>query len=127
MLTTYSISKGNDFIVVCIKPIQETSSISSSLRLSKNDIDLIINTVGMTSANEISNHFIYTLARTYMQKITAHIAESTRYIDDENLNQLLIDYCKKMDHDEIQIMSKETYMQFVEELTEIIKETFNVD
>ena len=124
LLTTYEINRGDNCIVLTIKPIQNLSTISATLRLGQSDIDYIKKTIIDCKAEDLTNHYIYTLAREYMKKITQHLAEATHFIQDENLSGAIVQYCKQNDNDEIQIMSKETYDKMYNETLETIKELF---
>ena len=62
-----------------------------------------------------------------MRKITKHLVECTHFIADENLCGAIIQYCKQLDNDEIQIMNKETYENMYNDTVKVIKEIFGED
>ena len=68
----------------------------------------------------VIQHFIYSLSRQFSAHVIAFLAESSKYIDDEKLSSSIVDYCKKIDNDAIQIMSFKEYEDFQGEIRELI-------
>ena len=121
MLTKQSVvkSSNDNCIIASISSLIENSSLNaSSIMLSKNDIDNM-KTV-FPDLTTVIQHFIYSLSRQFSAHVIAFLAESSKYIDDEKLSNNIIDYCKKIDNDAIQIMSFKEYEDFQSEIRELI-------
>ena len=121
MLTKQSVvkSSNDNCIIASISSLIENSSLNaSSIMLSKNDIDNM-KTV-FPDLTTVIQHFIYSLSRQFSAHVIAFLAEASKYIDDEKLSSSIVDYCKKIDNDAIQIMSFKEYEDFQGEIRELI-------
>lgn len=121
MLTRQSVvkSSNDNCIIASISSLIENSSLnSSSIMLSKNDIDNMKKV--FPDLTTVIQHFIYSLSRQFSAHVIAFLAESSKYIDDETLSNNIVDYCKKIDNDAIQIMSFKEYEDFQGEIRELI-------
>lgn len=116
MKTEYSISYGDGSMVLSLKPLCKHITLISSFRLTndlanalydaKQDWDIII------------RELIYGLVREFSDRLVQDLAEASQYIDDKDLQDAIITYCKKIDADVIEIIS---HTQFEEMYNALLK------
>lgn len=116
MKTEYSISYGDGSIVLSLKPLFKETTLVSSFRLT-NDLASALYDVKQ-DWDPIIRELIYGLVREFSFRLVQDLAEASQYIDDKDLQDSIMTYCKKIDADAIEIIS---HTQFEEMYNALLK------
>lgn len=116
MKTEYSISYGDGSIVLSLKPLFKQTTLVSSFRLTNDLANALYD--AKQDWDSIIRELIYGLVREFSYRLVQDLAEASQYIDDKDLQDSIMAYCRKIDADVIEIIS---HTQFEEMYNALLK------
>jgi hypothetical protein len=115
MKTEYSIKRAPEGIIISIKPIGEHITLSSSVLLTRDLANALHESLN-NDWDAVCRQTVFALVREAEFKLATHLAETIDYIDDEDLKERLIKYCKRLNNNDIEIVDSEMFLKMKEEM-----------
>lgn len=115
----YSVIGGENEKIVQLAADYEVTNIEVNRKIDINTIKEISKTYELPE--HAIDSFIYSIIREFMHQIVCDLVEATQYIDDAKLSYEVTMYCKKIDRDEVPLMTKEQF----DELRSLLNDFFN--
>jgi hypothetical protein len=119
MRTKFSIIGGETEKLINLTPDVKVTNIGVTRRL---DVNMIKDISKLFESPELAaDNFIYTIMREFAHCVVEDLVEATQYIDNVETVYHVTMYCKKIDREEVEILTEEQYKEFKAELVEFLK------